>query len=380
MRGNNFFSFARLFAVMRKEFILMRRDRFTFAILLIIPLMQLILFGYAINTNPKYMPTAVVAADQSPFTRAFITGLVNTEYFAITKMPKTEKEADNLLATGEVQFVVTIPSDFTRKLVRNEHPQIAIDADATDSVATSSAMGTIPSLVQTVFNPLLVGNLQYMQPQPPPVDVVMHARYNPESITSYNIVPGLLGVVLTMTLVMVTCLALTKEREIGTMETLLATPAKPLEVMIGKIAPQIIVGYIQASIILLAAIFLFHVPIFGSVVLLLIVALPFIAANLSVGVAFSSLAQNQLQAVQMTMFFFLPSILMSGFMFPFRGMPQWAQWVGSILPLTHFLRITRGIMLKGNGFVQVWPEIWPILLFMVIAIAIGAKVYRRTLD
>jgi ABC-2 type transport system permease protein len=379
-KNHKYFSFFRLWSVMRKEFILMRRDRFTFAILLVIPLMQLLLFGYAINTNPKYLPTAVVTTDNNPFTRAFLAGLVNTQYFAITKTPKTTKEADNMLAKGEVQFVVTIPSDFARNLVRNDHPQIDIDADATDPVATSSALGAVQPLLQTVFNPLLVGNLRSLQPQPPPVDVVLHAKYNPEAITSYNIVPGLLGVVLTMTMVMSTCLSITKEREIGTMESLLATPVRPLEVMIGKIAPQLIVGYTQVSIILLAAVFLFHVPIFGSVLLLLLAALPFIAANLSVGVAFSSAAQNQMQAVQMTMFFFLPSIMLSGFMFPFRGMPQWAQWVGSILPLTHFLRIARGIMLKGNGLEQIWPDVWPILIFMVVVILIGVKVYRRTLD
>jgi ABC-2 type transport system permease protein len=379
-KNNEHFSFFRLWAVMRKEFTLMRRDRLTFAILLIIPMMQLIMFGYAINTNPKYLPTAVIAEDHSPFTRAFLTGLTNTEYFSITAQPNTEKAGDDLLARGDVLFVVTIPSDFTRNLIRGDHPQIVIDADATDPVATSSALGAIPPLVQTIFNPLFVGNLSNLQTPASPVDVVLHAKYNPEAITSYNIVPGLLGVVLTMMMVMVTCLSITKEREIGTMETLLSTPIKPLEVMIGKIAPMIIVGYIQVLVILMAAVFLFHVPISGSIWLLLLAALPFIAANLSVGVTFSSLAQNQLQSVQMTMFFFLPSMLISGFMFPFYGMPQWAQWIGSILPLTHFLRIVRGIMLKGNDFAQIWPEIWPILIFMVVVIIIGARVYRRTLD
>jgi len=376
----NFFSGRRLWAVMHKEFIQMFRDRVTFAILIIIPLMQLILFGYAINTNPKYLPTVVLTSDYSPFTRAFISGLKNTEYFSIKKMVKSEAEADNMLATGKIQFVITIPSDFTRTLIRGQRPQISIDADATDPVATGRALSAIPELVQTVFNPLLVGNLRHLRATSPPVDIVSHAKYNPEAITSYNIVPGLLGVVLTMTMVMVTCMALTKEREIGTIESLLATPVKPLEVMIGKLVPYIIVGYIQAFLILSAAFILFHVPMFGNLFLLVLATLPFIAANLAMGITFSSMAQNQLQAIQMTFFFFLPSILLSGFMFPFWGMPVWAQWIGSCLPLTHFLRIVRGIMLKGNTAIQIWPHVWPILIFMVVIVAIGAKVYRKTLD
>ncbi len=376
----NFFSSRRLWAVMHKEFIQMFRDRVTFAILIIIPLMQLILFGYAINTNPKYLPTVVLTSDYSPFTRAFISGLKNTEYFSIKKPVKSEAEANNMLATGKIQFIITIPSDFTRTLIRGQRPQISIDADATDPVATGRALSAIPELVQTVFNPLLVGNLRHLRATSPPVDIVSHAKYNPEAITSYNIVPGLLGVVLTMTMVMVTCMALTKEREIGTIESLLATPVKPLEVMIGKLVPYIIVGYIQAFLILSAAFILFHVPMFGNLFLLVLATLPFIAANLAMGITFSSMAQNQLQAIQMTFFFFLPSILLSGFMFPFWGMPVWAQWIGSCLPLTHFLRIVRGIMLKGNTAIQIWPHVWPILIFMVVIVAIGAKVYRKTLD
>jgi ABC-2 type transport system permease protein len=377
-----FFSFNRLKAMMAKEFTQMRRDRVTFAILVAIPIMQLILFGYAINNNPKYLPTAVLSSDNSAFTRAFLKGLENTEYFKITKKAKTEQEGEDLLATGKVQFLVSIPPNFSRDLVRNKHPQISVDADATDPVATGSAMGAIPILATTVFDPLAVGNLAFLHSQPvvTPIDLILHAKYNPESITAYNIVPGLLGVVLTMTMVMVTCLALTKEREIGTMENLLSTPMQPLEVIIGKILPYIIVGYIQVAIILVTAIFLFDIPVFGNLVLLLLAALPFIFANLAVGLTFSSAAQNQLQAVQMTMFFFLPSLLLSGFMFPFRGMPIWAQWVGSMLPLTHFLRIVRGILLKGNTAMQVWPHIWPILIFLVVAIAIGVARYKRTLD
>lgn len=377
---SNFFSGRRLWAVMHKEFIQMCRDRITFAILIIIPLMQIILFGYAINTNPKYLPTVVLTSDYSPFTRTFISGLKNTEYFSIKKEVKTEKEADDMLATDKAQFIISIPPNFTRDLIRGDHPEIGVDADGTDPVASGRALASVPILTYTVFNHLLVGNLRHLRAVPPPVNVVYHAKYNPEAITAYNIVPGLLGVVLTMTMVMVTCMALTKEREIGTIESLLSTPVQPLEVMIGKLMPYIIVGYIQVFLILIAAFLLFSVPMFGNLFLLVIASLPFIAANLAMGITFSSMAQNQLQAVQMTFFFFLPSILLSGFMFPFWGMPTWAQWIGDCLPLTYFLRIVRGIMLKGNTAIQIWPHVWPILIFMVVVIAIGSRIYHRTLD
>jgi ABC-2 type transport system permease protein len=376
----------RLIAVLVKEFIQMRRDRVTFALMIGIPLMQLILFGYAINTNPKYLPTIIIDADRSAFSRAFVAGLQNTEYFAIKNSNATEAEATRMLAEGRAQFIFSIPTYFQRDLIRGKNPEILVEADATDSVATASALGAALVLTQTVFNPLLKGELQrlrsgnYFQDNPMLATLVTHANYNPESITAYNIVPGLMGVVLTMTLVIITAMGVTREREKGTMEHLLSTPVKPLEVMIGKIAPYVIVGYIQVFLILLAAKVLFDVPMQGSIILLIIVALPFIAANLSVGITFSSLAKTQMQASQMAVFFFLPSILLSGFMFPFYGMPQWAQDVGMALPLTYFLRITRGIVLKGNGFIEIWHDLWPIMIFMVIAIIIGVMRYRKTLD
>ncbi|ACJ21096.1 ABC transporter permease [Coxiella burnetii] len=377
---HNYFSWHRCVAVAFKEFVQMRRDRLTFAMIIGIPLIQLILFGFAINTNPKYLPTALVSADHSDFTRTFIRGVENTEYFRITAQPKTLKEADTLLAKSKVLFVINIPPDFTRNLIRGMHPQILIEADASDPVAAVNALAAIPTLETTIFNPLFKGNLNDLRSQPEPLNIVLHRKYNPENITQYNIVPGLLGVVLTMTMVLITSLAMTRERERGTGESLLATPVRPLEVMIGKITPYIIVGYLQVSIILVASRYLFDVPIEGSITLLLISALPFIAANLSVGLTFSSIAKNQLQAVQSAFFFFLPSILLSGFMFPFAGMPQWARWLGEILPLTHFLRITRGILLKGNSWYEILPDLWPILLFAAIALLIGLKRYRQTLD
>ena len=374
------FSLRRLWAIVTKEFVQMRRDRLTFAMLIGIPLMQLVLFGFAINSDPKHLPTAVLIADQSVFSRTILQSLENSGYFQIVKIANDETEIARLLALGEVQFALTIPTDFARQLVRGEHPVLLLEADATDPAATSNALGVINTLVQTGLDRDLSGQLQQLRGRPPPVELRIHRRYNPEGITQYNIVPGLMGVVLTMTMVMITALAITRERERGTMENLLATPVRPIEVMIGKIVPYILVGYIQVFLILLAAHFIFAVPLLGNLILLLGVTLLFIAANLALGITFSTIAKNQLQAMQMSFFFFLPSILLSGFMFPFRGMPAWAQYLGEILPLTHFLRIVRGILLKGNNLEEIWPQLWPIALFMSVVIILGLLRYRETLD
>jgi ABC-2 type transport system permease protein len=374
------FTFHRLWAVVLKEFIQMRRDRVTFAMMIGIPLIQLTLFGFAINSDPKHLPTALCDADQGPFARTLVSALRHSDYFALTGEAPTEAEAQRLLQLGDVQFVINIPVDFTRKLLRGERPTVLVEADATDPIATASALSAVNALADTLFDRDLTGPLAPLRAKPGPVDFEVHAQYNPENITQYNIVPGLMGIVLTMTMVMITGLAITRERERGTMENLLATPVRPFEVMVGKILPYIAVGYIQITLILVAARFIFNVPMVGSLTLLYAVALIFIAANLAVGITFSTLAKNQLQAVQMAFFFFLPSILLSGFMFPFRGMPEWAQWVGTCLPNTHFLRIVRGILLKGNGLAEIAPEIWPLLLFVAVAMTIGVKRYRQTLD
>lgn len=376
----NIFSWSRFVAVLIKEFVQMRRDRLTFAMIVGIPILQLILFGFAINADPKSLPTAVLSRDNSVFSRSFVHALENSGYFRVTRLIGTEEQADRALAEGQVQFVLTIPENFERKLVRGERPVLLVEADASDPAVTSNALAALLTLNQTAFNRDLEGGLAYLRNGLAPFEIRVHRRYNPEGVTQYNIVPGLVGTILTMTMVMMTGLAMTRERERGTMENLLATPVRPVEVMAGKIVPYIIVGYIQVSIILLVATLLFSVPVVGSLVLLSVVLIVFIAANLAVGFTFSTLARNQLQAMQMAFFFFLPSILLSGFMFPFRGMPEWAQWLGEILPLTHFLRILRGILLKGNGVPEIMPNLWPIALFLLAAAAIALKRYRETLD
>jgi ABC-2 type transport system permease protein len=376
----NWFSFSRFVAVVVKEFIQMRRDRLTFAMMVGIPLMQLMLFGFAINSDPKHLPTALRVEDNSEFSRSIITALQNSDYFTVVQRTQSEAQANELLAQGKVQFVVSIPSDFSRRLLRGEQPAILAEADATDPAATSNALGALTTLAQNALQHDLRGPLAHLSAGQPPFQVILHRNYNPEGITQYNIVPGLMGVILTMTMVMGTGLAVTRERERGTMENLLATPVKPLEVTLGKIAPNILVALIQVTLILLASHFVFNVPMVGSVVLLYACGLVFVFALLGVGITFSTLAKNQMQAMQMTMFFFLPNMLLSGFMFPFRGMPAWAQAVGEVLPLTHFLRIVRGILLKGNGLPEVLPELWPIVAFFLVVMGIALKRYKRTLD
>ena len=374
------FSFTRWWAIVTKEFLQLKRDRITFAMIVGVPIAQLVLFGYAINSDPKHLPTVVVAADQSEFTRTFLAAMRNTDYFTFKEDLRTEEEARAALARGEVQFVVNIPADFTSRLVRGERPAILVEADATDPAGAGPAIASLSALVNAVAQKDLKGPLASLAGNPAAFELRVHRLYNPEGRTQFNIVPGLMGIILTMTMVMMTGLAMTRERERGTMENLLATPVRPLEVMSGKIVPYIFIGLIQSTIILIAAVYMFGVPFFGSVAILYAVALLFIAANLSVGITFSSLAQNQLQAMQLTFFYFLPSILLSGFMFPFRGMPQWAQAIGSCVPATYFMRLVRGILLKGNGWADLWPDIWPMILIAAIFMSVAVKFYRKTLD
>lgn len=370
----------RLVAMVGKEFIQMLRDRMTLSMMIAMPIIQLILFGYAINMNPKDLPTAINSQDSSAFTRTFVEGLKNTDYFKVTKVVKSEAEGKRLLQTGDALFVLTIPANFSRDLVKGEHPDFLLQVDGTDPSASGSAISAINTISQTIFNRDLTGPLSKLQQNAEPANLEIQTLYNPQQSTQFNIVPGLLGVVLTMTLVVITSQVMTKERERGTMESLLATPLRPLEVILGKLIPFVVVGYIQAAAIIAASYYLFGVPIIGSVWTLFLAMLPFIVANLSIGVTFSTIAKNQLQAMQAAFFFFLPSILLSGFMFPFQGMPHWAQAIGQVLPLTHFLIIVRGIMLKGNGWIEIWPQLWPLLLFMLGAITLALLRYRQTLD
>jgi len=377
---NGRFSPARVFAMLRKEFIQMRRDRMTLAMLIGIPLMQLFIFGYAINMVPKHLATAVSISDPGVFADSIVAAISNSGYFDVVKATNSPTEARRMLADGRVSFVLDIPVNFSRDLVRGAHPSLLVEADATDPAAGSYAIAALSGLVNTALRDDLTGPLAARASTAPAFAVVVHSLYNPENNTQYNIVPGLLAVILTMTMVMATSIALTRERERGTYENLLAMPTHPLEIMIGKITPNIFVGAFQSALILVVAKFVFGVPMIGSLALLSVASAFYIAALLAVGYTFSTMAQNQMQAMQMTFFFFMPSIMLSGFIFPFHGMPDWAQWIGEALPITHFLRIVRGILLKGSGIPEIWPDVWPMILFLFVAGTVAVRRFRKTLD
>ncbi len=363
-------------AVLIKEFIQLKRDRLSFAMIVMIPLIQLMLFGYAINTNPRHLPTAVLLQESSDLGRSILAALKNTDYFDITQLPRTEAELDELLASGKVLFGIEIPANFERAVRRGDRPAMLVIADATDPVASGSAMGTLGQAIQTA----LVHDRAIPVTPEMPFDIRAHARYNPAGLSALNIVPGLVGTILTMTMLIFTALSVTREIERGTMENLLSMPISPVEIMLGKIVPYIMVGFVQASIIVGVGVLMFGVPILGNLAMLAGLSTLFIATNLSIGYTFSTVAQNQLQAMQMSIFYFLPNILLSGFMFPFAGMPLWARWIGEALPLTHYLRIVRSIMLKGSSIADLRYDAAVMFVLMLIAMTIAVTRFRRTLD
>jgi ABC-2 type transport system permease protein len=371
---------SRIGAVFIKEITQLRRDRLTFAMMVMIPLMQLLLFGYAINTDPKRLPAEVIDLDGSQFSRSFLSALQATDYFEIDRKAASEQELDNLFLAGKIQFAIQIPPNFGRDIMRGEKPALLVMADATDPAASGNAISALQQLPARVFTRDLQGAGHMRDGAEPPFELRLHKRYNPTGETAFNIVPGLMGTILTLTMLLFTGLSVTREVERGTMETLLSLPIRPVEIMLGKIAPYVVVGALQMTLILGAAFILFSVPLAGSLALLLLLTTLFICANLAVGYTFSTIAMSQLQAMQMTFFFFLPSMLLSGFMFPFRGMPGWAQWIGEVLPLTHYLRIIRGIMLKGAGLGDLMPEVCALAAFTVVAMAVAVARFRQTLD
>lgn len=377
---NRFFSLSRLRALMAKEIIQMRRDRITFAMMFGVPLMQLILFGYAINSDPKNLPAVLVTSSSDHYVRAMVSALELTGYYRFVSAGASAAEAEHLIESGEVSFVVTIPSDFARRVDRGDRPQILIEADATDPSVASGAISTLSTVAAQALLRERGVELQSKEEQEKALEVVVHRRYNPEGITQYNIVPGLLGVILQMTMVMMTSMALTREIERGTMENLLAMPASPLEIMLGKILPYLGVGAVQVVVVLAAAKLLFDVPFAGSLSLLLAAILVFVLALVLLGYTISTVAKSQMQAMQLTFFFFLPSILLSGFMFPFRGMPDWAQWLGELFPLTHFLRIIRAVMLKGADWPAISFEVSILGVFIAAYMVLALMRFRRTLD
>jgi ABC-2 type transport system permease protein len=376
------FSPSRVLAVLAKEFTQLLRDRLTYAMILGVPIVQLLLFGYAINSDPKHLPAAVLVQDNGQFSRSILGALQRSDYFEIVDSVRSPAELTRLMQSGKVQFAITIPGDFTRRVVRRDKPQILVEADASDPAATGGALAALASLPSDALAHDLEGPLAAAAASPgaEPFEVVVQRRYNPESITAYNIVPGLLGTILSMTLVMMTALGVTREVERGTMETLLSTPLRPIEVMVGKLTPYVLVGLVQASVIITMARLLFGVPMEGGWAALGLGLFLFIIGSLALGFLISTAARNQLQAMQLSFFYMLPSILLSGFLFPFKGMPQWAQWIGTMIPVTHMLRVVRGSMLKGAGIADALPSLGALALFVLVVTGLAMKQYRTTLD
>ena len=371
------FSWRRLLALLRKEWIQVRRDAMTLRIIIAIPIMQLFLFGFAINSDPKNLPTGLLSAEHSKYERDIVAALKNSGYYDVATL-SSEAEADEGLADGRLLFVIEIPPGFDRSVDRGDSPSILVDADATDPTAIGNATAALASLNAALQRDL--PPIRRSAPQISAFQFVVHARYNPEQLTVLNIVPGLICIVLTFSTLFVTTLSITKERERGTMENLLAMPVRPLEVMIAKITPYLVIGYVQVALILIASALFFQLPIRGSIPLLLGALGLFIGGNLALGVLFSTISANQMQATQFAQFTLMPSFLLSGFMFPFRGMPLWAQWAGEVFPTTHAMRIVRGMLLKGNGWTEIAPELWPIALFTLCAVGVAVWFYRETLD
>lgn len=370
--------FRHIIAIAKKEFVQLRRDSITMKMIILVPLIQLLMFGFAINTNPHNLPTAINLKDKSIFSRDIISGMKHSKYFNITKIIDSDSVGQKLLDQGLVTFVVTIPNNFSKSLILKKNPKILIEADATDPLAVLGALPKFDTIVKSSIKKDAKGELSLLRPEASLV--VPHILYNPEELTKYNIVPGLIAIVLTMTSVIMTARSLTKERELSTMENLLSMPISAIELILGKISPYIIIGYMQAGIILIASKIIFGVPFLGSILLMCLALMIFIICNLALGFTISTIAENQMQAMQESIFILLPSILLSGFMFPFYGMPIWAQFIGNLLPSTYLIRLLRGIMLKGNTFYDVWQDIWPMIIFMVVVILLTIKAFKKTLD
>jgi ABC-2 type transport system permease protein len=372
----NSLSLKRLRSLLRKEWIQVRRDPMTLRLIIALPIMQLFLFGYAINTNPKNLPTGLLSAEHSKYERTLVAALRNTGYYDIRPLP-SEAAAEKALAEGDVLFVINIPANFDRSVDRGDVPSVLVDADATDPLAVGNATAALAALTTALNRDLPPGRQAQATA---PFQFQIHARYNPEQLTVLNIVPGLICIVLSMSTMFMTTLSITRERERGTMENLMAMPVRPIEVMLSKIVPYILIGYIQVVLILVISTFVFQLPVRGSVSLLMFALGLFIAGNLALGLTFSTIATNQMQAQQLAQFTLLPTFMLSGFFTPFSGMPQWAQWIGEIIPTTHAMRIVRGVLLKGNGFAEILPELWPLVLFTLVIVGLAVFFYRETLD
>ncbi|WBF45204.1 ABC transporter permease [Serratia rubidaea] len=372
------FSLTRWLGVVIKEIHELRRDRVSFSMVFLTPLFQLIILGYAVNMDPRYVPAALLNYDSGHLSQVFISAAQNTQYFSL-QPAASEQEAKRAFVRGDVIFIVTIPADFSQKILRGEKPQLLIQSDAIDPIAGGNALSAIAQASKNMFQYDLPESLRGREGTEN-VELVVHRMFNPEGITQYNTIPGIIGSILSTTMILMTALAITRERESGAIENLLVSPVTGLEVIVGKITPYVLIGMFQSVMILLCAVYLFNIPLLGNVLLLLTVLTVYIFLCLSVGITISSIAQSQLQALQMSSFYFIPSVLLSGFISPFISMPVWAQAIGSCLPLTYFIRLIKGVMLKGYTLTELLPDLLPLLGLAALVMFIGLRSYRKTLD
>lgn len=374
------FAPGRFLAMLAKEFIQMRRDRVTFGMMIGLPIVQLLLFGYAINNDPRHLPALLEARDNGPIVRSVVASLEQSTFFDFKGLSASEAESEAALRQGTASFVIVLPADFERDILRGSAPAILVAADASDPSAVSGAASALSGAMESAMRANFTGPLQALAPAAPAFSTIVHRHYNPEGRTSTNIVPGLLAIILSMTMVMITAVAIVRESEQGTMEMLIAMPLRPFEVMLGKIMPYVLVGYVQTIIFVSAARILFDVPFEGAPAAFFIGFNLYILVNLALGFLISTQARNQMQAMQLSFFTILPSILLSGFMFPFAGMPAWAQWLGTAVPATHFLRLVRKVMLKGAGIADVVADFQALGIILLLITLLAVRRYRQTLD
>jgi len=371
----------RPFVVAWKELLQLRRDRMTLAMMVALPLLQLLLFGYAINNDVRHMPTLVYDQDRSAASRDFAASMAATGFYDIRGHVGGYAEIERALRRGEARVALVVPPHYGEKLAAGKPAKLQLILDGSDPQTVASATNTATAMGLARSSELMLQKLSVSGSglTTAPIELEPATWYNPEVRTAVYVVPGLIGVILTMTMVMLTAMAVARERERGTLEQLIVSPVKPVELVIGKIAPYVIIGYVQMTIILLAGRLIFRVPFLGSLPLLYALAFVFIAANLAVGLFFSTIARTQQQAMQMSFFFLLPNILLSGFMFPFEGIPKPAQIPALALPLTHFMRIVRSIALKGGGFEDVYGELVWLTAILGVLILVSSLRFRKKL-
>ncbi|CAH11887.1 TPA: ABC transporter permease [Legionella pneumophila] len=370
------FSMQRLWAIIRKEFLLMKRDPATIVIMAILPLILVCIAGYAINTYPQKVPTVLINLDNTDVTRELVREIQNTGYFSFVASTNDSESAHHLLKTGKAILVLTIPVNFTKALRRNQNPALLLEDGSIDAIASGRAIIALAGLKSSFIEKMGQKGIN-IPLQRPDFQIINHRLYDPDRVTQFYVVPGMIGLVLMLTMLLITVVVAFRDVQGGTIEYLLASPTRPSEILLGEIFSYILIGYLQLSFGLILSYYLFHVPFIGAPLLLYLCTLPYIVAELSLGLTIATFCTSQFEAVQVINVFIAFSILLTGFTFPIFGMPEWAQYLGLFLPLTHFFKIMFGIMLKGNNFGEIWANLWPLLAYCLTMISLATWRFKR---